>query len=172
MTTDRSEERSGAGARIHPDADRLLLDVMLGKLAVYLRASGYDAAYAGDRGIEADGRLLELADAEGRVLLTRDVRLADRADESILLTERDVGEQLAELRDGGAALGLADPPTRCGRCNGRLDAVDPAEETPAYAPEPEETDCWRCRRCGQVFWKGSHWDRMREQLSGRQGGDA
>ena len=39
--------------QVRPETDRLLLDVMLGKLAVYLRMCGYDAAYAGDLGVEA-----------------------------------------------------------------------------------------------------------------------
>lgn len=146
------------------DSSKLLLDVMLGKLAVYLRLCGYDAAYAGDRDVEADDRLLAIAADEDRVILTRDVQLADRAARSILLTEREVDAQLAELRDAGLDLEPIDEPTRCGRCNGRLRPVDGSESTPGYAPDPDEIDCWRCRDCGQVFWKGSHWDRMRDAL--------
>jgi hypothetical protein len=67
------EERADAGADEEPTgtgeerADALLLDVMLGKLATYLRMCGYDAAYAVERGIEADDALLARADAEGRL---------------------------------------------------------------------------------------------------------
>ncbi|WP_394348159.1 Mut7-C RNAse domain-containing protein, partial [Halorubrum sp. SP9] len=57
-----------------------MLDVMCGKLATYLRLCGYDAAYALDRGVEADDRLLDLAADEGRTLVTRDRELAARAD--------------------------------------------------------------------------------------------
>ncbi|TKX52332.1 hypothetical protein EXE45_19560, partial [Halorubrum sp. SP9] len=53
---------------------------MCGKLATYLRLCGYDAAYALDRGVEADDRLLDLAADEGRTLVTRDRELAARAD--------------------------------------------------------------------------------------------
>jgi len=60
-------------------ARRLLVDAMLGKLARYLRMCGYDAAYALDRGLEADEDLLAVARDEGRQLLTRDRQLADRA---------------------------------------------------------------------------------------------
>ena len=66
MTTDERDRR------VRPETDRLLLDVMLGKLAVYIRTCGYDAAYAGDRGLEADARIREVAASEGRLLLTRD----------------------------------------------------------------------------------------------------
>jgi len=151
---------------VRPETHRLLLDVMLGKLAVYLRAAGYDAAYAGDRNLEADDRLLEVAAEEGRMLLTRDVQLADRAEDAVLLVERDVEAQLSELQEAGAAVEPDDRPARCGRCNGRLDAVPADDATPGYAPDPGAVDCWRCRACGQVFWKGSHWERMEEALGG------
>ena len=165
-------DRPGADgpAPVQPGSHRLLLDVMLGKLAVYLRLCGYDAAYAGDRGLEADDRLLEVAAAEDRLLLTRDVRLSERADRAVLLADREVEGQLAELVDAGVELAVADPPARCGRCNGRLEAVPADDPTPGYAPDPAETDCWRCRACGQVFWKGSHWDRMRAALRAVDGG--
>ena len=148
---------------VRPETDRLLLDVMLGKLAVYLRTCGYDAAYAGDRALEADARIREVAASEGRLLLTRDRQLAAAADDALLLTAREVEDQLAELREAGVRLTVADEPVRCGRCNGWLEAVDDGE-TPGYAPDPAATDCWRCRDCEQVFWKGSHYERMAAKL--------
>ena len=144
----------------------LLLDVMLGKLASYLRMCGYDAAYALDRGVEADAELLDLARAEGRTLLTRDVGLSRRADRSVLLRERDPVAQLRELRAAGIPLDLDERPSRCGRCNGRVERVPDGVETPDYAPDLSKTAQWRCVDCGRVFWKGSHWDRVRETLAG------
>lgn len=141
-----------------------LLDVMCGTLAVYLRMCGYDAAYAGDCDIVDDEKLLEWARTDSRCLLTRDVELAGRAERGVLLETLDVEDQLAELAAFGVELELADPPTRCGRCNGRLDTVEPTADTPAYAPDPSETECLRCRDCGQYFWKGSHWNRVRATL--------
>ncbi|WP_256546580.1 Mut7-C RNAse domain-containing protein [Halobellus inordinatus] len=147
--------------------DRLLLDAMLGKLTTYLRMCGYDAAYILDEGGEwgrepgndpSDDEILAQVEASDRTLVTRDVELATRATDAVLLSTRDVKDQLREVRDAGYALTLDDPPTRCSACNGELRPVDAAESLPAYAPDPAETDCWRCRSCGQVFWKGSHWD--------------
>lgn len=144
--------------------DRLLLDVMLGKLATYLRMCGYDAAYALDRETEADDDLLAMARAEDRLLLTRDVLLARRAENSLLLTAREVTDQLGELADAGFDLALSEP-SRCARCNGVLERVAEGEESPDYAPSPTETDVWRCRSCGQRYWRGSHWDDVEETLS-------
>ena len=139
---------------------------MLGKLASYLRMCGYDATYALDRGIEADEELLDIAKREGRTLLTRDVQLAGRAQRSLLLTEREPVDQLRELASAGVALDLDERPARCGRCNGPVERVPGDVSTPAYAPDPAETPQWRCTDCGQVFWKGSHWARVRETLGG------
>lgn len=137
---------------------------MLGKLATYLRMCGYDTAYALDRNLEADDRLLELAREEGRLLLTRDVALAQRAGKNgFLLESRDVTDQLRELSAAGFELELGEP-ARCSACNGELVAVE-EKSTPEYAPTVEEEAVWRCTDCGQHFWKGSHWTSVQETLS-------
>jgi hypothetical protein len=146
---------------------RFLVDAMLGKLARYLRMCGHDAAYALDRGVESDDAVAALADGEDRTLLTRDESLAARVDDAILLTAREVTAQLGELRDVGVDVSLADRPTRCGACNGPLDPVPPEADLPDYAPDPATTAVWRCRRCGQYFWKGSHWDDVERRLADR-----
>ena len=135
----------------------LLLDVMLGKLATYLRMCGYDAAYALDRNVEADDAILALAATEGRRVLTRDAQLAERTG-GVLLTERDVVAQLRELAAAGFDLSLDGDPQFCGTCNGPVTRVAPPDPTPDYAPDPETETVWRCRECGQHFWRGSHWD--------------
>ncbi len=143
---------------------KLLLDAMCGGIRAHLRMCGHDAAYALDRDVEADDRLLALAGDECRTLVTRDHELAERASDTMLLTERDTTGQLRELAAAGVSLNLADRPTRCGRCNGPVDAVASDDATPEYAPNPAETDVWRCRDCDGHFWKGSHWDDVRATL--------
>jgi hypothetical protein len=143
---------------------RFLCDAMLGKLARYLRMCGYDTAYTLDRSVEADTEIRALARRENRTIVTRDADLAARTEGAVLLTERDIEAQLSELRDAGVSLALPETPTRCGRCNGPLEPVDQSASTPADVPDPEETSVWRCERCGQHFWKGSHWDDVRRRL--------
>ncbi len=154
-------------------SERLLLDAMLGSLATYLRMCGYDTAYALDRDVEADERLLALAATEDRTLVTRDAALADRTDGTLLLEAKDIGGQLRELRDAGVELQLASEPRRCGSCNGRL---KPATDVARPDHVPEEGPIWRCVDCGKWFWKGSHWDDVRERLrrarAGRGSGDS
>ncbi|RBI64578.1 hypothetical protein DMJ13_08900 [halophilic archaeon] len=142
---------------------RLLLDAMLGKLSTYLRMCGYDAAYALDRSVEDDDAVLALAREEGRTLLTRDAALATRAGDALLLESKEVTDQLRELRAAGWTLSLDDP-SRCSACNGALERVE-SGETPEHAPDVDERRVWRCRNCGQHFWKGSHWESVEETLS-------
>ncbi|MUW14973.1 hypothetical protein GJ633_10070 [Halorubrum sp. CBA1125] len=172
----------------------VLIDAMCGTLATYLRMCGYDAAYALDRGVEADDRLLSIAAAEDRTLITRDRELAARAErggeaegerdgdegdgvpDAVLLTERDVLDQLRELSAGGFRIELADEPTRCGACNGPVERVgdegsgagSPGADRPDYAPDDVGVDRpgWRCRDCGRWFWKGGHWNDVAARLDG------
>ncbi|MFH5798235.1 Mut7-C RNAse domain-containing protein [Haladaptatus sp. CMAA 1911] len=139
---------------------RFFLDVMLGRLSTYLRMCGYDAAYALDRGVEADDAILELAGSEDRTVVTRDVQLAERADDAILIESLDVRDQLRELRNAGVKLSLTEP-TRCSDCNGELVRDDGA--TPDHAPDGKAV--WRCTDCGKRFWKGSHWESVETTLS-------
>ncbi|MFB6073645.1 MAG: Mut7-C RNAse domain-containing protein [Haloarculaceae archaeon] len=145
--------------------DRLLVDAMCGRLATYLRMCGHDAAYAFDRGVEADDELLTLAAREDRRLVTRDRDLAAAAPDAVLLSSRDIDGQLRELRDAGVRLSLPDEPTRCGTCNGPLERVASDAETPEGAPDPAREPVWRCRDCGQHFWRGSHWDDVAARLA-------
>jgi uncharacterized protein with PIN domain len=149
--------------------ERLLVDAMLGKLATYLRMCGYDAAYVLDgiddpAGGPSDDEIIAEARASDRRIITRDRDLAARADDASLLRSRDVEDQLSELRAAGYDLSLDATPTRCGACNGAVRPVDAGASLPTYAPDPAETDCFRCRDCGQVFWKGSHWADVRSTL--------
>lgn len=150
---------------------RLLVDAMCGRLVPYLRMVGHDTASAGDRELEADDAVVSVAAEEDRTVITRDVALANAAPESILLESLDVAGQLDGIATAGIDLTLPDAPTRCGACNGPLEPVAKSASTPEYAPDPAEEPTWRCRDCGQYFWRGSHWKRVREALSSIESDD-
>ena len=141
---------------------KFLLDAMLGDLARILRMCGHDAAYCLDRGVEADDDVRALARDENRVLLTRDEQLAARTPDSVLVRSKDTDEQLRELDAAGVPLELT-PGERCGACNGRLERVSNSTEKPDYVSD-DAAPVWRCRDCGQHFWRGSHWEDVRTRL--------
>ena len=146
-----------------PEDTAIVLDVMCGGIRTILRMVGFDTAYALERGIEADDEIRALAESEGRVLCTRDASLAESTENAVLLRTTDTDGQLAELAAAGFELELTEP-RRCSACNGPVGELSPDDSTPEYAPDPADRRCWRCRDCGQVYWRGSHWDDVAARL--------
>ena len=142
-------------------------DAMLGGLARWLRAAGYDAAY--QYGIE-DQELLERAAAAGQVVLSSDGRLFERNVVTsgairALFIPRQLGkiEQLRYVLDR-LNLPLRDP--RCMACGGLLHEV-PKHSVMGEAPPLAYRNCdrfWRCRRCGKLLWHGTHWQNVDKLL--------
>ncbi|HXG39883.1 MAG TPA: Mut7-C RNAse domain-containing protein [Candidatus Limnocylindrales bacterium] len=151
----------------HPP--RFALDGHLGRLARYLRALGIDATY--DRDAD-DERLAESAATEGRILLTRDVGLLKRSRvvRGYWLRADDPEAQLADVVRRFRLLAVARPFGRCLRCNTELEDVARAEVLDRLPPRTrvEFDEFRRCRVCGRIYWKGSHYDRMRQLLEGLQ----
>jgi uncharacterized protein with PIN domain len=137
---------------------------MCGGVLTYLRMCGHDALFAPDRDLGADDAIVDAAREERRTVITRDRDLASLAADAVLIRAHEPEAQLEELAAAGVDFSLPDPPERCGRCNGSLEAVPPSASTDEYAPDPAEESVWRCRDCGQCFWKGSHWGRVAETL--------
>lgn len=145
--------------------EQLLVDTMLGSLTTYLRMCGYDAVYALDEDLEEDEEIAAFAHEEGRTLLTRDTDLAP-AEHAVLIQSTDIEGQLVELIEVGFDLEFPTEPRRCSNCNGTLEALPAGESTPDDAPDPDEQGVWKCTDCGQLFWKGSHWDAVARRFSG------
>lgn len=138
-------------------AKRLLLDVMLGRLARRLRALGHNVAY--DHAAD-DPSLLRRAARERRLLVTRDTRLAatPRGPRTILLRANDTPGQLRELV---GALGITKHPgllTRCIVCNTRLRraTADQVEELVPEYVRSRERHFRACPGCRRVYWSGTH----------------
>lgn len=147
----------------HPDETRVLLDVMMGGLTSVLRMVGYDTVYALDRNAETDEAVLAIARAEARVIVTRDGDIAATDLPTVHVESTDPNEQLEELREAGFSLEPQEP-SRCSACNGALERVREGPG-PEDGPNPVEEPVWRCVACGKYFWKGSHWDDVRERLA-------
>jgi uncharacterized protein len=148
---------------------RFLADSNVGRLARWLRAYGYDAAYAPH---VDDRRLIARGLAEGRVLLTRDAGLMQRrvvargTVRAVLLASDRVGDQLRQVV---TELGLAGDRrlTRCLECNVELEPRPKAEVNERLPPHVRATQTRfsECPRCARVYWPGTHWERMSERLA-------
>lgn len=143
---------------------------MLARLGRWLRAAGYDTLIA-EVGSD-DGALLEAALMEGRVLLTRDRELADRAAAAVQvvhLTSGGVAAQAQELKRRLDIDWQHDPFTRCVVDNAPLRAAG-ASEAHRLPPKVRAlgSPIWSCPACGRLYWQGSHHRRMTSRLQSWQ----
>jgi len=154
--------------RVRPQALRepkFVLDVHLGKLAAYLRMLGFDALY---RSCYTDAELVRVSSVERRVLLTRDrgVLKHSAVSHGYWLRETDSRRQTAELVQRFDLRGCIRPFTRCMACNGATQPVSTEEVRQLVLPRTSELhDEFRlCQQCGRIYWKGTHYERMRRWI--------
>jgi len=156
---DRIEVRAAAPGC--PLEARFLLDSHLGRLAAYLRMSGFDCLYNNDY---HDDEIAGILAEDARILLTRDRRLLMRkvVQYGYCLRSLEPPQQLTEVV---RRFDLADkirPFHRCLRCNHPLQPV--SKETVLDRLEPltkiHFDEFHLCPACDQVYWKGSHVERM------------
>ena len=160
----KPSDLSRAHINSQPQTPKLLVDGMLGRLARWLRIMGYDTTFEREAD---DWTLIRLARAEGRLLLTRDRRLATRRGVTALLIESQ--ELTEQVRQVVTTVGLS--PTeafsRCPVCNGRLVPLSHDEARDRVPPHVHRTQqrFRLCPECDRVYWQGTHWERMREILA-------
>jgi uncharacterized protein with PIN domain len=155
-------------ARVRPEPlrqTRFVLDTHLGRLAAYLRALGFDTRYQSQC---TDEELARLSRDEHRILLTRDAGLLKRSavTHGHLMRTTIPRLQLAEVTGRFDLRRSIAPFTRCLRCNTALEAVA-KESIAARLPERTRnlhTEFLTCPACNRIYWKGSHYVRMRRMF--------
>ncbi|MFN8476122.1 MAG: Mut7-C RNAse domain-containing protein [Anaerolineae bacterium] len=144
---------------------RFVLDIHLGKLAVYLRMLGFDTLYRNDY---ADDELARIAGGENRILLTRDLGLLkyNAVVYGYFVRETAPTRQLREIVRRYDLRRLATPFHRCLQCNTPLQPVAKAEIMDRLLPKTKlyYDDFRICPGCGQIYWQGSHYERMRHNV--------
>ena len=150
-------------------APRFIIDANVGRLATWLRVMGYDATYVRDGD---DNELIGTALKEDRVIITRDAGFKDRylvktgKLQLVLIKDSNFRSQLHQIV---TSLGLEAIPklSRCIRCNVLLVdlAKDEAEgRVPPYVFQTQSS-FMVCSGCDRVYWHGTHWTHMNEELS-------
>jgi uncharacterized protein with PIN domain len=144
---------------------RFLADGMLGRLCTWLRLLGFDTAYAGR---SSEVALLRRADAENRVLLTRNRRLLRRRrlPPHLHVDADDFRAQLVQVVEAFDLDPWANPFRRCSVCNEPLVALDRASAGRCVPPYVHRTqsEFSRCPACGRIYWPATHVERMRAEL--------
>lgn len=145
---------------------RFVLDNHLGKLTDYLRLLGFDAVYAQDW---PDSRIAQYAADQKRILLTRDRGLLKRKIVSLgrCIRADDPINQLQEVIDFYGLKPVVSPFRRCPRCNGSLRSVPKEQIADQLLPLTNKyyDEFTRCVECGQIYWKGSHYENMLKILA-------
>lgn len=149
-----------------PQPPRFVLDIHLGRLAATLRMLGFDTIWRNDI---HDEELAELAGADQRVLLTRDVGCLKRSRVVWGYFVRSPGTQdrnreVIREFDLARQIRLFE---RCMKCNGMLEAVSKSEIADRL---PEGTaqvyeEFHRCAVCEQIYWRGPHVRRMERVIA-------
>lgn len=143
-------------------------DVMLGKLARWLRMLGYDTAY--ERKID-DADLVNRVLQENRWLLTRDRYLVGRKilkGRHTLIHSDGFPDQLRQLQHELHIKLIVDADTvcRCAHCNQVLEPIASPQAAP-YVPQyvaKHHVNFASCPNCRRLYWDGTHWADLQQRL--------
>jgi len=139
-------------------------DMMLGKLAKYLRIMGYDTFYQTNY---LDQRLSELV-KEGRILLTRNHITATRYSNSIFIDHDLVKDQLKAVNNSlKLTRDRRDWFSRCIACNSLLSKAEleaARQNVPDFVFFTYHERIVFCPICKRFYWPGTHRERMVERL--------
>ncbi len=146
---------------------RFILDIHLGKLANGLRMLGFDTLYRNDYN---DIELAQISADEQRILLTRDKGLLMRSKViyGYYVRATNPEKQVVEVLHRFNLFSSVLPFYRCIRCNGLLELIN-KESIIDQLPEKTRlciNEFHRCQDCAQIYWKGSHFERMQQFIDG------
>ncbi|MFN3134444.1 MAG: Mut7-C RNAse domain-containing protein [Candidatus Kryptonium sp.] len=144
---------------------RFVADVMLGKLAKWLRLLGYDTIY--DPKLSTK-ELVKIANEEERLFLTRSKRVVEEfgAKNFYIVKAEKFKEQLNEVIKNLNLNTETNLFSRCSICNVEIVEV---EKSNIINLIPEETaksfeEFYQCPKCGKIYWNGSHTARIVKTL--------
>jgi len=145
---------------------RFIADVMLGRLARWLRILGYDTLYDSSY---SDDDLFFKAHQEKRILLTRDSDLAQRMNPKYccFITEPSVPGQVKQVV-AHYRLNTTDQIfSRCTVCNECVQPIDKSlveGRVPKFVYQSTH-EFYYCNNCDKIYWAGSHIKLVKEVLS-------
>jgi uncharacterized protein with PIN domain len=147
---------------------KFIVDGMLGKLTRWLRMLGHNVKYSSKLD---DTLLITIAKKEQRVLLTHDRELYQQAVakgvDAFYVEGKTEAERLAQVAHRfHIGLEIDMTTSRCPKCNARVKPIskDKITEKVEKSTFANYNEFWECPKCGQVYWQGAHWMRIRKTL--------
>lgn len=142
-----------------------ILDVHLGKLAKYLRMTGFDTLY---ENWFNDSEIVEIAICEKRIILTRDTGLLKHkvVTHGYWIRSQKPMEQFTETARRFDLFSKFKPFRRCIVCNGLVNKTSKQSVIHQLKPRTKiyYNKFFKCSSCGKAYWKGSHFERMQKLI--------
>jgi uncharacterized protein with PIN domain len=149
--------KTSSRLRHNMDQPRFIADVMLGRLAKWLRIAGFDVLYSNKF---SDDELISISNCDERILLSRDTRLLVRKPvrDFLFIESQNIQDQIRQILDVMQVNGLPFLLTRCLSCNEAL--IEASRESvrssiPVFVYETQ-LQFKSCPKCGRIFWAGTH----------------
>jgi uncharacterized protein with PIN domain len=147
----------------YSNPEKFILDVHLGKLAKALRLFGFDSLYENNY---SDKTIVEIADKEERIILTRDRNLLKHKLVSVgyWLHSQHADEQLMEVIRRFDLKFKFKFFERCVECNCKIKKVEKTEILDRLLPKTilYYNNFFQCECCKRIYWRGSHYEHMHE----------
>ena len=144
---------------------KFILDEQLGTLARMLRLLGFDTIF--QSGL-SQKEFIDRATAEKRIILTKNTALLkhNTVSRGHFIHAFGTLKQAAEVLKRFDLARQVRPFSRCSLCNGQVEAVDKSSVEPLLEPKTRDHyhRFFRCRSCGQVYWKGSHHRKIEQKI--------
>jgi uncharacterized protein len=138
-----------------------ILDVHLGRLARYLRMLGLDSLYRNDY---TDEQIVAIASENKRIVLTRDIGILKytAVTHGYWVRSSSPLKQIEEVVRRFDLSKCISPFTLCLECNGEIEHVEKTAIEHLLEPRTKlyYDDFSRCTRCGRLYWKGSHYEKL------------
>lgn len=142
---------------------KFILDVQLGSLAKYMRMVGLDTIY---KNSFSDEEIVKISLKERRAILTKAKGILKRSDvtHGYWIRNTKTIEQLKEVLHRFDLKNQINEFSRCLICNSNLKKISKEkiiDLLPAKVKEQQNT-FYVCIHCDKIFWKGSHYTKMKE----------
>ena len=148
-----------------PKRPKFAADLMVGRLARWLRTAGFDTIDINEDDFEAS---LRKAEGESRWLLTRRQQVKFKGAGTILLDSENWRTQFAKVMNHFSLTADAlEMMVRCNRCNVLLTTVDSSAVkglVPPYVQKTHRT-FHQCTKCKRVYWMGTHIEKIQRELN-------
>jgi uncharacterized protein with PIN domain len=143
---------------------KFIADIMVGKLARYLRMAGSDVLYINNI---SDDEILKIAKSEERIVLTRDSLMLLRRPfknnsiKSVFIKDDKIKDQLKQVKSD-LRIPLKPNLIRCLECNTELSKAQKEnlkDKVPPYVYKTQK-DFLHCSKCDKYYWRGTHYDNI------------